>query len=275
MKLTPFLCAGVIAIFAASGAAAQDFGNDGPRWYGEFDLGYHWPGKVDSTSTRPAPDGLPYNWVWRPKSDWAMTAELGYRFTPHLRAELQVGFENSGLASARVPNANRPGEPRGLCALASVLPNCIPTGQENANWSWMLTGGANVIYDVAPSWRLDPFIGAGVGLAHIEWPTSRFLFSNVPGPISASNPAMQFLRGAGTLNRTGQFDVQFLGGASYRVTPRIHLVFTYRHYLTPGLLRWNPDNVTRGVDIQHGLQPGDFTGRFQDDSATVGLRYGF
>jgi opacity protein-like surface antigen len=209
-----------------------------------------------------------------------MAGSIGYRFAPHFRAELQSGYYNSNLDAVHAPgaavnglSAARPGEPYGLCAKTSTPPGCLaPRG-----WTFMWTGMANLIYDTLPDSRFDPFVGAGVGLTHVQWAAhSRTdLFSGVPGPISVNNPATQFFKNAGTLNRLSQFSVQALAGVSYRISPRFHLDLTYYHYLTAGMFRWNPVNSTPGLPVGAGLRTGDFLGRFQDDSAIVSVRYAF
>jgi len=168
----------------------------------------------------------------------------------------------------------RPGEPYGLCATGSVPPNCISPAHGHGNWTWTLTGMANVIVDLTPDRRLDPFVGVGAGFAHLQWPNT-YAFSNVTGPITPTNPAAQTLKDAGTLNRTSQLAVQLIGGVSYALSRKTRVDLTYRHYFTPGLLRWNPLNNTPGIPPGSGLQPGDFQGRLQDDSMTAGLRYAF
>ena len=53
----------------------------------------------------------------------------------------------------------------------------------------------NVIYDIGPDWMIDPFIGAGVGVNHLELTTDG-QFSNVTGVVTAqagANPAIQNL----------------------------------------------------------------------------------
>jgi OOP family OmpA-OmpF porin len=279
--------ASLVAVMAvATNAAAQsgrDF-TDGPRWYGALGVGFHWPKTVDSQSTGLAPDGRPYDWQWKTQSSVAVVARLGYRFTPHVRAEIESGYYNSSLLSVHAPGGTaggvslaRPGEPYGLCSRTSVGPACIPAGGSPGSWTWMLAGMANVIYDVLPNQRLDPFIGAGVGIAHVEWAGDAltYRFSNVPGIISQTNPAVQTLKDAGTLDRPSQLAFQFLGGLSYRIAPRIHLDLTYYDYFTPNKLRWNPVNNTPGLAVGAGLRPGDFLGRFQDQSVIVGYRYAF
>jgi opacity protein-like surface antigen len=267
-------------VLGAWSAAAQT--TQGDRWYGALDLGYHWPGPINSHSTGDAPDGRPYDWRWRFNSDAAIAGRLGYRLTTHLRVEAEVGFQHTRVASVHAPGAesggvsvSRPGEPYGLCAAPPVGGQCSPAGGINKDITAIYTGMANAIYDVSPDQSFDPFIGAGVGLAHIEALTT-YWFSNVPGATGPGNPPLQRLKLAGTLTRPGEFAVQGLAGVSYRVSRRIHMDLTYRYYFTPGALRWNPLNATSPALAQNsGLRPGDFIGRFDDQSVTLGLRYDF
>jgi opacity protein-like surface antigen len=232
----------------------------------------------------PAPDGKPYDWLWQSQADAALAVSVGYRFTPHFRGEIETSYGQSTLTSVHAPGADdngvslsRPLEPYGLCSETSVLPSCTSTAHAPGNWAYMWSGMMNAIYDVFPNRRLDPFVGTGVGVAHVEWAADSqiYLFSKVPGVISASNPAVQSFKDAGSLNQPSQFAVQFLGGLSYRLTPSLNLVATYYYYFTTGALRWNPENYTRGLPAGAGLRPGDFLGRFQDDSVILSLRYAF
>lgn len=282
MNVRIWIGAAAGVLFAAGSAAAQtdrDFA-DSPHWYVALGVGYHLPGTVDSHSTLPAPDGHPYDWRWQTANGGALVGSIGYRFTPHLRVELESGAYDSDLVSVHAPGGNdgglsasRPGEPFGLCAATSILPKCVrPSG-----WTYMWTGFTNLIYDIMPERSVQPFLGMGVGLAHFEWAAHSRTdeFSGVPGPISISNPAVQTLKNAGTLFQPSQLAIQFLGGVSYRLARDFRLDFTYYHYLTPGNLRWNPVNSTPGLAVGAGLRPGDFLGKFQDDSVIVSLRYAF
>jgi opacity protein-like surface antigen len=218
------------------------------------------------------------------KDSYAVVANVGYRMTPHWRLEIDSGFYNSPLQSVHAPGPDnggvstlRPGEPYGLCARNSVLPTCNPISRSNPNVTFEWSGFANLIYDFLPRSRLDPFLGAGVGMEHIEWSgvAENYVFSKAPGTISPDNPAMQIFKGAGTLLRPSQFAIQFLGGVSYPLTRRLRLDTTYYYYFAPGLLRWNPENNTPGLPVGAGLRPGDFLGHFHDQSVIVSLRYAF
>jgi len=268
--------AALIAASETEAQTAQEFA-DGPHWYAAFGLGYHVPGTVDSRSTLPAPDGSPYDWQWATKNGAAVTVALGYRFTQHVRLEIQSGYYNSALASVHAPGADaggfsvtRPQEPYGLCAVGSALPACAAPH----DWTYMWTGMTNLIYDVLPDWRIDPFIGAGLGFAHVAHSNTNE-FSGVPGVISPSNPAVQTFKNAGSLDALSQFSLQALAGLSYRMTSRLNLDLTYYHYFTGGQLRWNPENNTPGLPVGAGLRTGDFRGSFHDDSLIVSVRYAF
>jgi len=267
-------------LLAASSAAAQGF--DEPRWYGALDLGSHWPGAIDSHSTGDAPDGKPYDWQWKFRNDWTVDGRIGYRLTRHLRAEGEIGIQHTDVTSVHAPGADaggdsaaRPGEPWGLCANPPAGGKCDPASGRNKDITAAFTGMANLIYDVAPDRRIQPFFGGGVGMTHIEMLTT-YWFSNVPGAITAQNPSVQTMKLAGSLTRPGEFAMQGLAGLSYRISRKAHFDVTYRYYFTPGELRWNPlNNTAPGLPQGSGLRPGDFLGRFSDQSVTAGLRYAF
>lgn len=263
-------------VLAASSAAAQSL--DAPRWYGAFDFGGHWPGSINSSSTGSAPDGKPYDWQWRFRSDWALAARLGYRLTRHVRVEGEFSFEPTDVASAHAPgadvggvSASRPGEPWGLCQTPPAAGACAPLNGPNKYFTADYAGMANVIYDVTPDRRIDPFFGVGFGATHIQMHTT-YWFSATPGS-TVSTP--QSLELAGTLTHAGELALQGLAGLSYRIAPRVQLDVTYRYYFTPGDVIWNPLNLTTGVPAASLLRPGNFSGQFADQSAMMGVRYAF
>jgi opacity protein-like surface antigen len=277
---------GALAFLLVATAAQAQEASDAPqplRWYAELGTGYHWPSTVYSHSFLPAPDGKPYDWVWRTKPSYVVLANFGYRITPHWRVEIDSGFYNSPLESIHAPGPDnggvsltRPGEPYGLCARNTVLPKCNSLSGSSPNVTFEWSGFLNGIYDILPRNRFDPFVGVGVGMEHIEWAgvAENYVFSKVTGPSAASYP-LQLFKGAGTLFRPNQFAMQFLGGVSYRLSRRLRLDTTYYYYFAPGLLRWNPQNTTPGLPVGAGLRPGDFLGRFHDQSVIVSLRYAF
>lgn len=248
------------------------------RPYVALDLGYHWPLPIDARSLSPAPDGQPFDWQYRLNSDWAAFGRVGYRLDPHVRIEIDTGLRESNIHSIQATGpdvgglaAGRPGEPFGLCDHTSVPPPCARLGEPHVNWAYADDGMVNLLYDILPRSRIDPFVGVGAGVYHLQF-DAHYYFSGVPGPITPTNPATQQLQLGGSIDRLTQFAYQAIGGASYRLRRRLFLDMTYRYICAPRL-RWNTLNDTPGLTPTEGLQPHDFRGSAQDVSLTLGLRY--
>jgi opacity protein-like surface antigen len=90
MKLKFLVGAAAVAMFAASGAYAQDAG-----WYGAIDAGWHQPEHMSvSEATFP-----PVSVRIHQDSDWVGFARIGYRFDPHWRLEIEGGYRPGKLGS--------------------------------------------------------------------------------------------------------------------------------------------------------------------------------
>jgi opacity protein-like surface antigen len=247
--------------------------------YVALDLGYHWPLAIDAKSIGAAPDGQPYQWQYKLNGDWDAFLRVGYRLSPHFRMELDGGLRESNIHSIHSSGplganglaADRAGEPFGLCDLTNVPPPCAQINHPHVNWAYADNGMINLIYDIEPTRRLSPFVGFGAGIYHLQF-DAHFYFSGVPGPITATNPAVQTLQLGGSIDRATQFAYQAVGGVSYRLKRKLNLDVTYRFIEAP-FLRWNTLNDTPGVTHANGLQPGDFRGSSRDASVNVGLRY--
>ena len=103
MKLKLLAGAALAALFAATGASAQDTG-----WYGALDLGWHSPQSIDAKGSNPgvstvAPLSFPYNWSFEPSDSWAGFARVGYKVSPHWRVELEGGYRPGDLNSVTAP----------------------------------------------------------------------------------------------------------------------------------------------------------------------------
>ena len=254
MKFKLLAGAALAAVCAASGASAQD------GWYGAVDLGYHWPQGVEAKSSNNGFNGTPYAWTFDQKKDWAGFARLGYRLSDNWRVELEGGYRPGDMESVRGGTSN---SILGLCTPGVVrtaaAPTCgAPSGKMEA---WTVMG--NLLYDFAPNSVLDPFVGVGVGVNHVKLNTLG-QFSNVTGTISATNPALQNLK---IDDNDTSLAYQALAGLAWQATDRLNVDLTYR---------W-----LGGTDLNfqstgtNALQPGVFTGDYQDQSVTVGLRYAF
>jgi opacity protein-like surface antigen len=266
---------------AAAGAACAQPDDQSPplKSYVALDFGYHAPSTIDAHSFGLAPDGRPFEWKYKLNSDWALFGRVGHRFTPHLRVELEMGVREGNINSIASPgpeganglSALRPQTPFQLCDHTNAPPPCAKIGRPSLNWAEAYDGTVNVLYDIAPEKRLQPFIGAGVGFYHLQF-NAHLYYSGVPGPIGPANPAVQQMQLGGSISKFSQFAYQGIGGVSYRLTPRIDLDVTYR-YIDAPKLRWNTLNDTPGLTPSQGLQPRDFHGNAADNSITLGVRY--
>ncbi|HQP20300.1 MAG TPA: outer membrane beta-barrel protein, partial [Phenylobacterium sp.] len=173
MKFNLLAGAALAAVFAASGASAQDTG-----WYGAVDLGYHWPEGAEFESSNNAINGAPYRWDLQQQDDWAGFARLGYQLNSHWRVELEGGYRSGDVESFRGGNT----QPiLGLCTPGVIRTAASPTcgSPSGSMQAWTVMG--NVIYDIMPDSAINPFVGAGVGIAHIKADQILGQFSNVTG----------------------------------------------------------------------------------------------
>ena len=253
MKLKLLAGAAMAAACAATGASAQE------GWYGAVDLGYHIPREYKTTSSNNAPvTGAPYAWEFSQEDDWAGFARVGYQLTSHWRVELEVGYRGGDIDTVRGINNQ---VVIGLCTpgvtRTTAAPNCGSPDGDITSWTVM----GNLIYDILPDSVINPFIGAGIGANHVKTDITG-QFSNVPGPLSATNPAIQNLV---VDDSDTAFAYQFIAGLAWRATDQLRVDLTYRY-----LGGSDVDMISVGSG---SLQPGVFSGEYKDESVTLGLRY--
>ena len=178
--------------------------------YGAVDGGYHVPNSFDV-------DGLaPYN--ARIKGTWMGDVRLGYRFNPSWRMEIEGAY--------------RPGH----------FDNVGADGHYRT-----ITAMSNLIWDIAPSQRLHPFIGGGVG---------------------ANFPMMDetFPTGTEVTAHKARFAWQGIGGLTLAASQRLNIDVTYR-YIDGGGQNVNCLAVCPDYPVRFS--------HYKDGSVTLGLRYAF
>ena len=121
----------------------------------------------------------------------------------------------------------------------------------------------NVIYDILPGSAFNPFIGAGIGVNHVKVDVTG-QFSNIPGAITAANPAIQNLS---IDDSDTAFAYQLIAGLAWKANDQLSVDLTYRY-----LGGSDVDFTSVG---SNDLQPGVFSGEYRDQSVTLGLRYLF
>ena len=252
MKFKLLAGAALAAVFAASGAAAQ------VGWYGAIDLGYHWPDTTEFDTTAGPTVNI------HTQDDWAAFARLGYQVSDHWRVEGELGYRPGDVDSAITRNPSA-ATFSALCTpnvtRTAAAPSCGSPDGDAKTWSLM----ANVIYDVLPDSPINPFLGVGVGAARTKLRMTGQV-SNVPGVISATNPAFQNIV---IDDDDTAFAWQAIAGFAWKATDRLNVDLTYR-YLGTSDLNFTSTNAAAG-----GVQPGAFQGKLRDSSVTLGVRYSF
>ncbi|WP_443750115.1 OmpA family protein [Asticcacaulis solisilvae] len=174
------------------------------------------------------------------KPDYAAEgfARAGYRFTPNLRAEIEVGTRPgtviNGLGSSRTADL-------GNFDKTSLM--------------------ANAIFDLRPDMPIHPFVGVGAGMVHVK---TGYHETNAPtGHVLTYSMAGDKTVPAG----------QFLAGASWDVTQSLHFDMTYRYLRTA-----STSYDVAMSDVHGGTTDAwtaKAAGPIKDQSVSVGLRWTF
>jgi TonB-dependent siderophore receptor len=258
-------------------------------WYGGFAAGYHALGDLEATAAGRKADGSPIAWTFETEGGALLDVLLGYRISPHLRAEFEGGFRRSDFGRI----AGEGSAPNGVCGVDRVrngLPFTCDDAQGDADsWSFMVNG----IYDFGPQdWRVRPFAGAGVGLSRSSIDFSGKMkgigSDDIETYCTARRPAPDGRCSAATIPNSVYIggDDQFitvayqgLGGLSWRLTDRVTLDATYRYYVVPKI-KWSSFNLPYRSAFDPPTAPltprvGAFKAKYEDHSATLALRWAF
>ena len=198
-----------LAGFATSAAASPD------GWYGALDIGGHEPFDSHGTQTNGEEFPLFQN------TDWAYFGRVGYQFTPNWRLEIEGSFRQDKTRHA--------------------------DGFSTSGHYDDGAGMVNLIYDVAPEWKVHPFFGVGIG-ADKEYVKEQ------------ASTGLRYVSSGQT-----EFAFQGLGGLTWATSDRLNVDFTYR-YLNGGKFHLNCQ-FPAACPIR--------TTDYQDNSVSVGLRYAF
>lgn len=248
------LCSVVTICFVSTGRA-EDW-TPAPGWYGAAAIaGHHQPGidmavAASANTAVAGRSGFHFRVI---EDDYAAFGRLGYRLTPHLRVELEGGYRPTRLNS--VEDIPAPGAMASLdlCGAGGRPGTCGKPSGSVVAWSAM----ANMLFDILPRRRLDPFVGAGVGVDIVRF--------RADGQLQGA--ALETIDPAIVDGGHAALAYQGLAGVTYRVTRRLDVDLTFR-YLTGS-------NVSaRLVDEATG-RSAKLSGRYQDGSLALGLRYNF
>lgn len=196
MRLTTALAlAAAIAVFGVSPADADPAG-----WYVGGAGGWSTLAPVGSASS-------PLDFTSRETHGFTTLGFAGYDFGGVFRAEGELGYHHHDVKSLTVVNDGGLGAKLGTGSLTGA--SSSPAGTISV-LSLMING----IVDLAPSWRVSPYIGAGFGGARLTL--------NKLGVAGVTIADDSDVRIAG----------QGIAGIAARLTPRVSLGLDYRYFLT-------------------------------------------
>lgn len=201
------------------------------------------------------------------RNDAAYFLRGGYQFTPNWRAELELGKRPGKISHSIATNATEPG----------------PYGKFDQT-----TAMINLLYDIAPESNIHPYIGAGVGAVQIK--------TNYTGDFSTSSEVHQTYSIQSKKTVAG---AQLIAGLTWAATSKLSVDLTYR-YLQTAKVRYDVmvhrqyiedqqvEDAARGatnarvfgpmaepVVVQDVVERDRMSGRFNDQSLSIGLRWAF
>ena len=259
MKLNLLAGVALAAMAAATGAYAEQ----AQGWYGAVDAGYNTMGDWKAKSTGNMPDGSPFAYDVSTENTWAGFARLGYRYSPSWRVEFEGGYRPGDVDTAIGFKRNY-GALSGNTAVDTAL--CTPvkiraSGDACGGPDGSLTQSTfmvNLYYDILPESTFHPFVGVGAGLDHIK---SKFIGQYSTNP--AGVPEHLSIVGDDTVAA-----YQLLAGMAWELSDRLSVDVTYRY-----LSAEKP--TISSISSTAAWTPGDFSGKLNDQTLSVGLRWAF
>ena len=219
MKSMLLAGAALATLLVAPAAFAQgddDWSAWTPGWYGAVDAGGHHTNEFRGTFPG---SGIGLNPVFD-NPDWVAFARIGYRLNGHIRLEAEGGYRHETLKSFNGFDPGNDADRYYLCKAGSTgSGDCTnPAGSETA-WSAM----GNVLFDLLPHSRINPFIGGGAGVIGVKLHSGGLIVGGPP-VTPAVTPFVAVVDSSET-----HFAYQGIAGISFRATDRVNVDLTY-HY---------------------------------------------
>lgn len=252
------LAAAVAAIVCASPASAQNayvsvsggvaFLQDSDN-KGEFSS----PFTTGAGTTIPAgvtlPAGSSLGWTTEFDSGYTVSAAAGWRFSPNLRAELELAYQTNDIKTHKgVEAAGIPLGAEDAGVLITGSPNLgvsvgdlVDDGKGGIDTTYLM---ANAFYDFNQMGKFRPYVGAGVGLGMVN--------------VDYSPSSVEIVDDDKTV-----FAYQLIAGSDFAVSDRMALFAQYRY------------RATSDVDVDVSLFDASLDIENRSSALEVGLRYAF
>jgi len=201
-------------------------------WYLRGDIGHRWSSLRSTEYITYGPGTSSFDTTVL-KGGWGAGAGVGYQINDYLRTDLTIDYWGKSKFS---------GTTSGTC---NGLP-CSST-DESAYRAWLLL--ANAYVDLGTYRGVTPYVGAGIGGAHLQWDDLRNTINGVTWVHEGS--------------KNWRFAWALMAGASYCLNDAVELDFGYRFSKIAG---------GRMFEFGSGVGPG-FDGGMHVHEARAGLRW--
>lgn len=195
--------------------------------------------------------GTPLGWRTRFNTGFNLAGQVGYRFENGFRPELEIaysqydvdGHENLVVGGTVVDNIDSAILTRGAASAANPTVGAVLASDPGRVKN--LGAFANLYYDFNRSGRLQPYVGAGVGVQRVS-------VNYRPSNVAVANDDQT------------RFAYQAMAGVTYKLSPAVDLFGQYNYRATSSRSR---------VDLE--LLPADLGVQSRQSLISTGIRFHF
>lgn len=188
---------------------------------------------------------------------------VGYRYNERFRSDATLDFFRAGIEG----NTACPSYLKSSYGLNPVEPNCTLNDRSTADiWTAM----ANTYVDLASIGPVTPYLGAGIGAAHVSYDTWKTSILCSVCTYQSDKEGLDSWR----------FAMSAMAGVSYDLTDSLKLDLGYRFLRINGGKAYGYDALDRAGDNDYGSGPGATGTQARDSGFNIhtirtGLRYEF
>jgi opacity protein-like surface antigen len=195
------------------------------------------------------PAGSSLGWKTEFDSGYTLSAAAGWRFSPNLRAELELAYQANDIKTHKgVQAAGIPLGAEDAGVLITGSPNLgvsvgglVDDGKGGVDTTYLM---ANAFYDFNQMGRFRPYVGAGLGLGMVN--------------VDYSPSGVEIVDDDKTV-----FAYQLIAGSDFAVSDRMAIFAQYRY------------RATSDVDVDVSLFDASLDIENRSSALEVGLRFAF
>lgn len=222
-------------------------------WYIRGDLGYNAslnmgkPTWKDYNSKNNTYDNLQFDTA-RLDGDYNLSAGVGYQFNDYFRSDATLDYFKADFDGKSTRN--------GPCSAGQLAGTKCVFNQDTSMNSLSLL--ANGYVDLGTVWGLTPYVGAGAGVASVDWKTMTTSKSCIgSGGVPCNNQA-KYKDEENEGIESWRFTYALMAGVSYDIAAHMKLDLGYRYASIAGgdMMDFSADNQKKGAKNPQGKDDG-------------------